>query len=235
MLVFRMDVTEIPISKKPRFSADSPCQIVVVDDHPLFLKGITDLILEETDCHVCAVASDAEGAFEALSKVTPDLLILDISLRGCNGIDLLKKMRIDFPSLQTLIVSMHDESLYAERSLRAGAMGYVMKTVPSEEIIKAMRRVMDGEIYVSEAMKSRMITQPMFGTARELTAVGLLTDRELEILELLGRGMSVRAIAQSLKLSGKTVESHRANVKEKLRLTSSAELTRYSMQWLQDR
>ncbi len=223
---------QISIVKMPEYSAETPCQILVVDDHPLFRKGLTDLIEAETDCRVCDVAADADGAFAALEKVAPNLLILDISLQGTNGIDILKKLRVNHPTVRTLVVSMHDESLYADRALRAGAMGYVMKTAAPAEIIAAMRRAMEGEIYLSEAMLARRVSPPANGDS---SAVVLLTDRELEILELLGRGLSVRAIAEKLNLSGKTVESHRANVKEKLRLSSSAEVTRYSMQWLQDR
>jgi DNA-binding NarL/FixJ family response regulator len=211
-------------------------RIVIVDDHPLFRKGLEQLIHSDGTFQVCGEAGNAAEAMEEIRKLNPDLAIVDLSLPGANGIELIKNIRAEFPKLPILVLSMHDESLYAVRALRAGADGYVMKHEAMANVIQAIREVFQGRPYLSPAMAAQVITQFAHRQAEgEADAVGRLSDRELEILELIGKGKEVREIAKLLHLSPKTVETHRAHIKDKLDLKNSREVARFALQWLSAR
>jgi DNA-binding NarL/FixJ family response regulator len=207
-------------------------RIMVVDDHPMTRNGIADWIRCEQDLSVCAEAQNAEQALEAVSKSNPDLVLTDITLPGKSGLELIKDLRAMQPDLPILVISMHDESLYAERVLRAGARGYIMKHEGGDDIIRAIRQVLSGKLYVSEQMSARILEgvsgrQP----ATQCSAIKQLTDRELEIFQLIGQGLSTQEIANKLHLSAKTVHAHRASIKDKLEIKSVTELISYAARW----
>lgn len=207
-------------------------RILIVDDHPLFRHGLRDLIHAEMDLECCGEADCAPLALEEIRKLRPDLVVVDISLKGTNGIELIKSIKVEQPKLPILIVSMHDESLYAIRGLRAGARGYVMKEEALDRVMSAVRHVLQGEIYVSPAMSGRMIAEFVEGnTGGSLT--DKLTDRELEVLQWIGQGHGVQQIARELNLSAKTVESHRAHIKEKFGFETAREVARFAVQWVE--
>jgi DNA-binding NarL/FixJ family response regulator len=206
--------------------------VFVVDDHPIVRQGLALLINRESDLAVCGEAEDAHTALQALPGATPDILIVDISLNGPDGLDLLKEIRLHHPNLPVLILSMHDESIYAERALRAGAQGYIMKQEATEKVLVAIRRILAGEIYVSERIANRML-QRYIGSRGSSgpSSVADLTDRELEVFRLIGEGHSTRRIAEDLHISVKTVESYQAHIKEKLSLRNARELVQHAIQW----
>ena len=207
-------------------------RIMVVDDHPIVREGLTLLINREADLVVCGEAEEAMGAIHVLSSSRPDLLIVDISLSGPDGIDLLKNVRTTHPTLPVLILSMHDESVYAERALRAGANGYIMKQEATENVLVAVRRILNGEIYVSARIANQMLRHYITGTGTlRDSSIADLSDRELEVFRLIGEGYGTRQIAEKLRLSVKTVESYQAHIKEKLSLRSSRELMQRAIQW----
>ena len=207
--------------------------ILLVDDHPLFRKGMMQLLDTQPDLKVRAEAEDSGGALNAVRTKTFDLAIVDVGLGGgANGIELTKMLRVECPQLPVLIVSMHDEALYAERSLRAGARGYVMKREALDSILHAVRSVIVGEIYVSPTMTKRMLFDHIHGSGEARSAVERLTDRELEVFQLIGEGRDMHEIARQLHLSKKTVEAHRSNIKEKLSVSSAREVVRYATQWV---
>jgi DNA-binding NarL/FixJ family response regulator len=223
-------------NKNPLCDLPETKRIVVVDDHPLFRKGLQEMIHSDGTFAVCGEASNASEAMEVIRKLRPDMAIVDLSLPGANGIELIKNIRAEFPKLPILVLSMHDESLYALRSLRAGADGYVMKHEAMANVIEAIREVFHGRPYLSPAMAAQVITKFAHRQAEgEVDAVERLSDRELEILELIGKGNEVRQIAKLLHLSPKTVETHRAHIKDKLDLKNSREVARFALQWLQAR
>ena len=207
-----------------------------MDDHPLFRKGLTELINSDDEFMVCGEAANAAEAMDVIRRVAPDLAIVDVSLPGANGIELIKNIRAEFAKLPILVLSMHDESLYALRSLRAGAQGYVMKQEALANVLTAIQQVFDGRPYLSAAMSAKLIVSyaeaPDNGKA---APTDNLSDRELEILELIGKGHEVREIAQELHLSPKTVETHRAHIKEKLNLKNARQVTRFAVQWMDAR
>jgi DNA-binding NarL/FixJ family response regulator len=207
-------------------------RIMVVDDHPIVRQGLTLLINREPDLVVCGEAEEAMGAMHVLASSRPDVLIVDISLSGPDGIDLLKNIRTTHPTLPVLILSMHDESVYAERALRAGANGYIMKQEATENVLVAVRRILSGEIYVSARIANQMLRHYITGsgTLRD-SSIADLSDRELEVFRLIGEGHGTRQIAEKLHLSVKTVESYQAHIKEKLSLRSSRELMQRAIQW----
>ena len=207
-------------------------RVFVVDDHPIVRQGLYLLINREPDMAVCGDAEDAQTAVKAVANLKPDLLIVDISMNGPDGLDLLKDVRSRYPSLPVLILSMHDESIYAERALRAGAQGYIMKQEAAEKVMVAVRRILSGEIYVSERIANRML-QRYIGNRDpgRPGSVADLTDRELEVFRLIGEGHSTRRIAEELHISVKTVESYQAHIKEKLSLRSARELVQHAIQW----
>jgi DNA-binding NarL/FixJ family response regulator len=210
-------------------------RIFVVDDHPIVRQGLALLINRESDLAVCGEADDAQTALQAVPTVKPDIMVVDISLNGPDGLDLLKEIRTRYPDLPILILSMHDESIYAERALRAGAQGYIMKQEATEKVLVAVRRILSHEIYVSERIANRML-QRYIGSrgAGRPASVADLTDRELEVFRLIGEGHSTRRIAEELHISVKTVESYQAHIKEKLSLRSARELVQHAIQWAVD-
>lgn len=214
---------------------DSSCGIVLVDDHPIFRRGLAQFIDKESDCCVRGEAADAQQAMSVIGRVNPDLVIADISLQGSNGIELVKSLKAAWPDLKILVLSTHDEALYAERALRAGALGYVMKQESPDSVLLAIRKVLEGKVYVSPDMSTQMISKLVNGGHHPAASpIDGLSDRELEVLEKIGHGRSSRQIAEELRLSVKTIESHRAHIKQKLNLTTSNELVRFAVQWLND-
>jgi DNA-binding NarL/FixJ family response regulator len=223
-------------NKNPRCDLPEVKRIVLVDDHPLFRKGLEELIHSDGAFAVCGEAGNASEAMEVIRKLHPDLAIVDLSLPGANGIELIKNIRAEFPKQPILVLSMHDESLYALRALRAGADGYVMKHEAMANVIQAIREVFNGRPYLSPAMAAQVITKFAHRQAEgEADAVERLSDRELEVLELIGEGKDVREIAKLLHLSPKTVETHRSHIKDKLDLKNSREVARFALQWLSAR
>jgi DNA-binding NarL/FixJ family response regulator len=207
-------------------------RVLVVDDHPIVRQGLALLINREPDLLVCGEAEEAMGAMHVLASAKPDVVIVDISLNGPDGIDLLKNIRSTHPALPVLILSMHDESIYAERALRAGANGYIMKQEATEKVLVAVRRILNGEIYVSERISNQILKQYITGsrTVRN-SSIGDLSDRELEVFRLIGEGHGTRQIAEELHVSVKTVESYQAHIKEKLSLRNARELMQRAFQW----
>jgi DNA-binding NarL/FixJ family response regulator len=213
-------------------AATKRTRVFVVDDHPIVRQGLTLLINRESDLSVCGEAEDAHTAVQAVATVRPDIMVVDISLNGPDGLDLLKDIRTRYPELPVLILSMHDESVYAERALRAGAQGYIMKQEATEKVLVALRRILSGEIYVSERIANRMLQRYIGGpSAGRPSTIADLTDRELEVFRLIGEGHSTRQIAEELHISVKTVESYQAHNKEKLSLRSARELVQHAIQW----
>jgi DNA-binding NarL/FixJ family response regulator len=207
-------------------------RVLVVDDHPIVRQGLTLLINRESDLTVCGEAEDAYTAMQSLTATRPDILVVDISLNGPDGLDLLKDVRARHPDLPVLILSMHDESIYAERALRAGAQGYIMKQEATEKVLVALRRILSREIYVSERIANRMLHRYIGNPgASKPSSIADLTDRELEVFRLIGEGHSTRQIAEELHISVKTVESYQSHIKEKLSLRSARELVQHAIQW----
>src|SRR5580692_8738314 len=206
--------------------------VFVVDDHPIVRQGLALLINQETDLTVCGEAEEMHAALSAIQAVKPDILIVDISLNGPDGLELLKNIRLGAPRLPVLILSMHEESIYAERALRAGANGYIMKQEATEKVLVAVRRILSGEIYVSDRIANSMLRHYVRGVnPSEHSSISDLTDRELEVFRLIGEGHGTRQIAETLHLSVKTVESYQAHIKEKLSLRSARELEQHAVQW----
>ena len=207
-------------------------RILVVDDHPIIREGLALMLNREADLVVCGEAEDATGAMLVMASARPDVLIVDISLNGPDGLDLLKNIRTTHPALPVLILSMHDESIYAERALRAGANGYIMKQEATEKVPVAIRRILNGEIYVSERIANKMLKQYITGASSlKNSSISDLSDRELEVFRLIGEGHGTRQIAEELHLSIKTVESYQAHIKDKLSLRSARELMQHAIQW----
>jgi DNA-binding NarL/FixJ family response regulator len=209
-------------------------QLLIVDDHPMMRTGLTQLIDNEPDLKVCAEADNASQALQAVTGRSFDLILLDISLPDKNGVELIKDILALKPGLPVLVVSMHDELLYAERVLRAGARGYIMKQEGGKKFLQAIRQVLAGQIYVSEKISARILES--FSRARAATAlspVQRLSDREFEVFQLIGSGRGTRDIAGLLHLSVKTVEVHRANLKKKLELKTAHDLVHYAIRWVE--
>src|SRR5881296_2752136 len=219
-------------NENPKCDAPDAKRIVIVDDHPLFRKGLEELIQSDDSFAVCGEAGNAAEAMDVIRKLSPELAIVDLSLPGANGIELIKNIRAEFPKLPILVLSMHDESLYALRALRAGAQGYVMKQEALENVINAIREVLAGRPYLSHDMSAKLITNFASGS-NQANPTDKLSDRELEILELFGKGRDVHEIARALHISAKTVETHRAHIKEKLNLKNARQVTRFAVQWLE--
>jgi DNA-binding NarL/FixJ family response regulator len=206
-------------------------KVFIVDDHPIIRQGLTMLINREPDMTVCGDAEDAKSTMQAVAAAKPDILILDISLNGRDGLGLLKDLRTKIPDLPVLVLSMHDELLYAERALRAGAQGYIMKQEASGKVLAALRRILGGEIYVSEKIANRMLQSYIGAKGAGPPSIADLSDRELEVFRLIGEGLSTREIAERLGISAKTVESYQAHIKEKLSLRNARELLQHAVQW----
>lgn len=216
-------------------SARQKTKVLIVDDHPIVRQGLIQLIHQEKDLTVCGEAESARQALGVVEKTAPDVAIVDISLGGTSGIELVKNLKVRYPRLLILVHSMHDEALYAERLLRAGASGYIMKQEATERVLNAIRKVLGGEIYLSERMGAKMMQQLVGGkTASTGSPIERLSDRELEVFGLIGQGHGTRQIAEKMHLSVKTIESHRAHIKEKLNLKSANELVLHAIQWVQN-
>jgi DNA-binding NarL/FixJ family response regulator len=213
-------------------SVEGKATVLLVDDHPIVRQGLTQLINQEADMAVCAQAEDGYGALHAIAIHKPDIVVLDISLNGPDGLAVLKDIRMAHATLPVLVLSMHDESLYAERALRAGANGYIMKQEATERVLEAIRRIRGGEVYVSDRIAKRLLRQMMHSTSESKSPIQALTDRELAVFRLLGKGRGTREIADELRVSVKTVESYQAHIKEKLSLRNARELVQHAFQWV---
>jgi DNA-binding NarL/FixJ family response regulator len=209
-------------------------KIFLVDDHPLVREWLTNLLQQQTDLVICGEADDASGALTAISTAEPDLAIVDISLKNSSGLELIKNLKAQCPALPVLVLSMHDESLYAERVLRAGAHGYINKSESAQKVVEAIRRVLNGKLYISEKVAEIMTTRAIAGrSATPVSLAELLSDRELEVFQKLGNGIGTRQIAADLSVSIKTVEVYCARIKEKLNLTSATSLLREAVRWVE--
>jgi DNA-binding NarL/FixJ family response regulator len=208
-------------------------KILLVDDHPIFRHGLTELLNRQVDLVVCGHADSAPGALEQMRNLKPDLAILDITLQGTNGIELVKLMKSEVPKLPILVLSMHDESLYALRALKAGALGYVMKVDGVQPILDAIYRALQGKLFVSERLGEKLIFKAIHASEDDSPSpVDRLSDRDLEVLVMLGRGHSTRSIAKEINLSVKTIETHRAHIKEKLGFADANEMVRFATDWV---
>ncbi len=209
-------------------------RIFIVDDHPMMRDGLKLLINAEPDLAVCGEAGDGLQALDELGRARPDLVLVDITLPGKSGLELLKDLQAMQPELPVLVISMHDETVYAERVLRAGGRGYVMKQVGGRKLLEAIRKVLSGQVYVSEAMAARILEAFSGGQHPSSPShVGRLTDREFEVFQLIGEGHGTSDIAGKLHLSVKTVEAHRANMKQKLGVKTATELVREAVRWME--
>lgn len=214
-------------------SAAPECnRVLIVDDHPMTRRGLVALINQERDLTVCGEVETASRALEAVKNLKPDLALVDITLPGKSGLVLIKDILLWAPKVRVLVLSMHDESLYAERVLRAGGHGYIMKSAGGEKVLEAIRQVLAGKTYVSEGVSSRIV-DAYAGRRKDVgdAALGRLTDREFEVFQLLGQGLPTAEIGNRLHLSPKTVDSHRLHIKEKLQLKSLPELMRHAIRW----
>ena len=209
-------------------------RVFIVDDHTMFREGLRQLIDHEAGLMVCGDAADSMEALRGIRESDPDIVLVDISLSGASGIDLIKSIKSEFEDLPVLVVSMHDESLYAERALRAGAMGYVMKHEPAKTMKAAIHKVLGGDMHLSEKMASTVIARLMHGQADEpVSAIEKLSDRELEVFRALGQGKAVRQIAEEMNVAIPTINSFRNRIKEKLQLKTSTEVMLHAIQWVQ--
>lgn len=209
----------------------NPAQILVVDDHPIVRLGIRQMISAEPSLSICCEADSSKAALESVRKSTPDLAIVDLSLEDGSGLDLIRSLREAIPGLPVLVLSMHDEALFAERSLRAGARGYIMKQEAIAGLVRAIQQVLSGKIYVSQRMAQNVLERLGRDGFSPGGRLGNLTDRELEVFEMIGRGLSTTAIADRLKISVKTIETYRSNIKTKLNLEDAADLIRHAATW----
>lgn len=209
-----------------------PWRILIVDDHPLVRKGMTALISQEADLAICGECGEMEEALQLAEQLRPDLVIVDITLKSGHGLELIKQLAAAQPEIRMLACSMHDESLFAERCLRAGASGYLNKEAASSQVIDAIRAVREGKTFVSAQLAERLVSRLVGGGSAHDSPIDSLTDRELEVFGLIGRGQTTRQIAERLHLSTKTIESYRENIKAKLSLKNAAELNRHAVQWV---
>jgi DNA-binding NarL/FixJ family response regulator len=218
----------------PSLGSDQPIKkkILLVDDHPIFRHGLTELLNRQPGLIVCGQADSAPDALEQMRRLKPDLAILDISLRGTNGIELLKMMKAELPHLPMVMLSMHDEILYAIRALKAGALGYVMKADGPKPLLEAIDRALQGRLFVGPHLEELLIAQAVHGSESDSASpVDRLSDRELEVLTMVGHGHSTRSIAQEIGLSVKTIETHRAHIREKLGLADGNDVIRFAIEW----
>jgi DNA-binding NarL/FixJ family response regulator len=221
------------MATKPQFATQAKrFRVLLVDDHPIVRQGLALLIDREPDLCVCGEAEGAHSVFDAIKTLLPDVVVLDVSLPGRDGLDVLKEIRIKTTSLPVLILSMHDESIYAERAMRAGANGYIMKQEATEKVLVAIRRILQGDVYLSDRLTSTMLQHYVRGSSpAKRSPLVNLTDRELEVFRLIGEGHATRQIADELHLSVKTIESYQAHIKEKLALRNARELVQHAIEW----
>lgn len=211
---------------------DNKTRVVIVEDHPMFRERLAELINKEPDLEVCGEAANIRDGFELITQGSAEVAIIDITLQGSSGLELLKNLKAAGVELPVLVLSMHDESLYAERVLRAGARGYITKSEASAKIMIALRQVLAGEIYLSTKMSTKILGQ-LAGSGERALGLARLTDRELEVFNLIGRGQTTREISANLGLGAATVETYRARIKEKLQLENGARLQQQALQWVQ--
>lgn len=221
------------MSHKPAAKVSRKRRILLVDDHAIVRDGFAEVIKTHPDLTVCGEAESAAEAIAAVERLKPDLVVVDLSLQGGSGLDLLKNLKTLHPLMRMLVLSMHDEALYAERALRAGALGYVMKRQDSATLLRAIREVLDGRIFLSAAMRDQLLQKVVGGTRAAESDAVKFTDREIEVLQLIGEGRTTRQIAQKLQLSISTVETHRAHIKKKLNVGNGPELIRAAVEWVQ--
>jgi len=210
-------------------------KIVIIDDHPVVRGGIAKFLEKEKDFKISGEAESANDAIKLIDEVHPDIAIIDLALKGdADGIELIKAVKSRFPGVRTLCLSMFEESVYAERAIRAGAKGYIQKNADPENVIKAIRRIMDGKLYLSEDISDTIISKLMHGRPQEATdsQVDVLSDREFEVFLLIGNGYGTKEISKRMNLSPHTVESHRKNIKEKMNIKDAADLNKISVQWV---
>ena len=218
--------------KREKRRSPKAAKILIVDDHPLVRDRLKELINNESDMKVCGEAEDCRGALAAITATKPDLAVIDLTLKDSHGLDLLKDIRCQHSKLRTIIVSMHDESLYAERAMRAGANGYITKQEASRKILEAIRQVLTGELYLSQQVAALIVSKvASHPRARAGSDEELLTDRELQVYELIGRGQTTRQIAEQLRLNLSTVETYRSRIKDKFNLPDGLALTQRAVQW----
>ncbi|HRJ11016.1 MAG TPA: response regulator transcription factor [Prosthecobacter sp.] len=210
-------------------------RILLVDDHPIMRHGLAQLIRGEDGLEVCGEAGSAREGLEAVARHQPDLVVIDLTLPDKNGLELLKDIQAMHPGTLCLVLSMHDENMYGERALRAGARGYIMKEAAADHLITAARKVLSGGIYVSEVIAGRMLEQVTGQRPGAASGIDSLTDRELEVLDMIGRGVPTKTIAEKLCISARTVEAHRAHIKEKLGIHDGAALVRHAVRWVEER
>jgi DNA-binding NarL/FixJ family response regulator len=224
--------------KNPPNDTPAKKRVLIVDDHPIFRAGLTGLVNLEAGLTVCGEANDAAQAMQAVEKLHPDLVLLDMSLPGKGGLELLKDIRAIAPQTPVLIISMHDETLYAERVIKAGGRGYIMKQEGPEKIVQAVRKVLSGGISVSERIAAQILDAMSGGKSGKSgksgtsSSVSTLTDREFEVYRLLGQGKEPHEIARTLHLSIKTVDTHRAHIRQKLGLRNATELIHHATRWV---
>jgi DNA-binding NarL/FixJ family response regulator len=222
------------VEKAKRSAPPAMKRILLVDDHPMVRERLTEVIHREADLTVCGEAEDRFEALEKMAASQPDLAIVDLTLKRSNGMELIKDIRVQFPAVPILVLSMHDELLYAERVIRAGVRGYITKQEATRKVMQAIRSVLAGDIYLSEKMAAQ-IAAAAVGAARAKPGLPLdgLSDRELSVFEMIGRGRSTRQIADELKLEMRTIETYRARIKDKLNLKDANELLQYAIRWAQ--
>jgi DNA-binding NarL/FixJ family response regulator len=221
------------VTAKRKQAANAPKKIFIVDDHPMMREGLAQLIGHESDVTVCGEADDAAQALEQIDKLKPDLALVDITLRSSSGLELIKDLALRAPETAILVISMHDESLYAERVLRAGGRGYVMKQEGGKKLMEAIRQVLSGKTYVSEKIAAKILDVFSGRQSEGASPVERLTDREFQVFQLIGQGLSTKEIADKLHVSAKTVEVHRVNIKQKLNVATAPELIRYAVRWVE--
>jgi len=228
-------IKEHPARPAAAKGAARKSRVFLVDDHAMFREGLRQLIEREPEIDVCGDAADVETALVGIYETQPDLVIVDITLGGASGLDLIKSIKKDGEEIPVLVVSMHDEALYAERALRAGAMGYVMKSEPGKTVKAAIRKVLGGSMHLSEKLASTVVGKLMHGTTEPpASPLEALSDRELEVFRMLGQGKGVRVIADEMNVTIPTINSFRNRIKDKLGLKSSTEVMLRAIQWVQD-
>ncbi len=212
--------------------SQATARILLVDDHPLLREGLAMRLSMQSGLEICGEAASEEEGLARVKELEPDLMVVDIALKSGNGIELIKQVKSRFPKVKMLVVSCYDESLYAERALHAGALGYLNKQETNEKVVDAVRSVLAGERFVSEKIMQRLVSQALGDEQGAGDPVEQLSDRELEIFRLIGQGKSTRAIADELFLSSHTIDTHRENIKRKLNIAGASELNRLAIQWL---
>ena len=220
------------LAEPPVLPPTRKTRVLLADDHPLFRRGVAELIATTPEFEVIGQASSAAEALSKARELDIDIAILDVSFHGTNGLELTKQMRAEKPDLRIILLSMHDEQLYAIRALKSGAQGYVMKRENPEMLIEALRKVAEGGIFVSQRVADTLVYRTVRAEQNQVSPIDLLSDRELEVLQLFGEGNTTQEIANLLHLSAKTIETHRLHIKEKLGFRTAAELIRFAVNWV---